>query len=71
MNSRMAKQIGALPFSSMLRNFRPLWIYFVQNRWALVVGMLSLLFVDFLQLIIPLVIKQAIDLLVAPTGDTG
>jgi len=67
----MAKQIGALPFSSMLRNFRPLWIYFVQNRWALVVGMLSLLFVDFLQLIIPLVIKQAIDLLVAPTGDTG
>jgi len=32
--------------------------------------MLSLLFVDFLQLIIPLVIKQAIDLLVTQTGAT-
>jgi len=67
----MAKQIGALPFSSMLRNFRPLWVYFMQNRWVLVVGMLSLLLVDFLQLVIPLIIKQAIDLLVVNAGSAG
>jgi len=55
----------------MLRNFQPLWVYFVRNRWALGAGLLSLLFVDFLQLLIPLVIKQAIDLLVVQTAETG
>ncbi|MBW1781158.1 MAG: ABC transporter ATP-binding protein [Deltaproteobacteria bacterium] len=72
MNSRVdAKQIFSAPFRDIIRNFRPLGIYFVQNRWALAVGLLSLLFVDFFQLIIPLIIKQAIDLLVAQTDETG
>ncbi len=70
MNARTETEISSLPLSSMLKNFRPLWAYFVQNRWALVVGLLSLLLVDFLQLVIPLVIKQAIDLLVTQTDAT-
>ncbi len=72
MNSRAdAKQIFSFPFSDIIKNFRPLGVYFVRNRWSLVVGLLSLLLVDFFQLIIPLVIKQAIDLLVAQTDETG
>jgi len=54
----------------MLGNFRPLLPYFSENRWALGVGLLSLLLVDFLQLVIPLVIKRAIDLLVVQTDST-
>ena len=46
-----------------LKNFLPLKDYFVRNRWALVAGLLSLLAVDFLQLLIPMVIKRAIDAL--------
>jgi ATP-binding cassette, subfamily B, multidrug efflux pump len=71
MIARTDRQMGSLPLSSMLKNFQPLWVYFVQNRWALGVGLVSLLFVDFLQLIIPLVIKQAIDLLVTQTDKTA
>jgi ATP-binding cassette subfamily B multidrug efflux pump len=44
-----------------LKNFLPLKEYFVRNRWVLVAGLLSLLAVDFLQLLIPMVIKGAID----------
>ena len=55
----------------MLKNFKPLWVYFVRNRWALVAGLLCLLLVDFLQMVIPLVIKQAIDFLVTQADDTG
>ena len=72
MNSRAAaKQIFSFPFASMLKNFQPLGIYFARNRWALGVGLLSLLLVDFLLLLIPLVIKRAIDLLVTQTPETG
>jgi len=47
MNPRIAaKQISSSPFAAMLKNFQPLGIYFVQNRWALSVGLLSLLLVD-------------------------
>jgi ATP-binding cassette subfamily B multidrug efflux pump len=46
-----------------LKNFLPLKEYFVRNRWALIAGLLSLLAVDFLQLLIPMVIKRAIDAL--------
>ena len=46
-----------------LKNFLPLKEYFVRNRWVLVAGLLSLLAVDFLQLLIPMVIKKAIDAL--------
>jgi len=71
MNTQTDTEIGSLPLSSMLKNFKPLWVYFVRNRWALAAGMLSLLFVDFLQLVIPLVIKQAIDLLVIKADAAG
>lgn len=51
-----------------LKNFLPLKKYFLQNRWPLVFGLISLLTVDFLQLLIPLVIKRAIDLLTIKTA---
>jgi len=58
-------------FKPTFNNFRPLWIYFVKNRWALVAGVLSLLIVDFLLLMIPLIIKKAINVLVVQTSATG
>jgi len=42
-------------------NFRTLKGYFVQHRWRLLIGLATLLVVDGLQLIIPQVIKLAID----------
>jgi len=45
----------------MLSEFKPLTIYFVKNRTALSLGLLSLLIVDFLQLLIPMVIKNSVD----------
>jgi ATP-binding cassette subfamily B protein len=42
-------------------NFRTLKGYFVQHRWRLLAGLATLLAVDGLQLIIPQVIKWAID----------
>lgn len=53
----------AIPIHTALKAFKPLWPYFVENRWAIVIGILSLLLVDFLQLLIPLVIREAVDLL--------
>jgi ATP-binding cassette subfamily B multidrug efflux pump len=50
-------------FAKTLRPFLTLKPYFVKNRWALLLGLLSLLLTDLLQLLIPLVIKKAIDLL--------
>jgi len=46
-----------------LKNFLPLKEYFTRNRRVLAAGLLSLLAVDFLQLLIPMVIKGAIDAL--------
>jgi ATP-binding cassette subfamily B multidrug efflux pump len=46
-----------------LKNFLPLKEYFVRNRRVLIAGLLSLLAVDFLQLLIPMIIKRAIDAL--------
>ncbi len=54
-----------LPFAKIFKNFHPLKQYFFENRWPLAIGLLSLLLVDFLQLLIPLVIKSAINLLTA------
>jgi len=53
----------SLPFAETFKRFHPLKQYFIQNRWSLVLGLMSLLVVDFLQLLIPLVIKRAVDLL--------
>jgi len=59
MNSRaVAKQIFAFPFSDIIKSFRRFGVYFVRNRWALAVELLSLLLVDFFRLIIPLIIKK-------------
>ena len=44
-----------------MKNFLPLREYFVKYRRGLAVGLMSLLAVDFLQLLIPLVIRKAID----------
>jgi ATP-binding cassette subfamily B protein len=49
------------PLKETLKNFLPLREYFVKYRRGLAVGLLSLLAVDFLQLLIPLVIRKAID----------
>jgi ATP-binding cassette subfamily B multidrug efflux pump len=51
------------PFRTTLHHFRPLAGYFIENRWALIIGLACLLLVDLLQLIIPLIIKKAVDLL--------
>ena len=51
------------PFIAALKSFLPLKPYFLRNRRPLILGLLSLLLVDLLQLVIPLVIKKAIDLL--------
>ena len=52
----------------VLKNFLPLKDYFIKNRWALAVGLFSLLLVDFFQLLIPLVIKRAVDSLTMKTA---
>ena len=59
---------SALPFIETFKNFLPLKQYFVQNRWAIALGLMCLLIVDFLQLLIPLVIKKAIDILTMKTA---
>ncbi len=58
-------------FRTTLGNFQPLRVFFVENRRALAVGVLSLLIVDFLLLMIPLIIKKVINLLVVQTSGTG
>ncbi len=60
--------IFSLPLTETLKNFLPIKKYFIRNRWPLFFGLMSLLTVDFLQLLIPLVIKRAIDLLTAKTA---
>jgi ATP-binding cassette subfamily B protein len=54
-----------------LKTFQPLKEYFVQNRWGIALGLFCLLLVDFLQLLIPLVIKRAVDALTFKTATTG
>ncbi|RLB29528.1 MAG: ABC transporter ATP-binding protein [Deltaproteobacteria bacterium] len=47
----------------MLRDFKPLKTYFIENWIALILGLSSLLLVDLLQLFIPRIIKKSIDAL--------
>ena len=49
----------------MLKDFKPLKTYFIENRIALILGLGSLLLVDLLQLFIPRIIKNSIDALTA------
>ena len=53
----------------MLKDFRPLKPYFIENRLALTLGLSSLLLVDALQLYIPRVIKGSIDALAMGGAD--
>jgi ATP-binding cassette subfamily B multidrug efflux pump len=53
------------------KTFQPLKEYFVQNVWRIAFGLFCLLCVDFLQLLIPLVIKRAIDALTFKTATSG
>jgi ATP-binding cassette subfamily B multidrug efflux pump len=54
-----------------LKNFLPLKRYFIENRWRTVIGLVSLLVVDILQLLIPLVIKRVIDALTLKNATAG
>ena len=60
-----------LRINKTFRDFLPLKAYFVQNRRAIAFGLFCLLCVDFLQLLIPLVIKKAIDVLTLKTATSG
>jgi len=55
-------------FRETVRNFLPLKEYLVRHRTALVIGLAGLLVVDLLQLLIPLIIRNAIDGLTARTA---
>ncbi|MBE9541278.1 MAG: ATP-binding cassette domain-containing protein, partial [Proteobacteria bacterium] len=55
----------------MLKDFKPLKTYFIENRIALIIGLSSLLFVDTLQLFIPRIIKKAIDSLTIGQASSG
>jgi len=57
-----------VPFISALRTFSILKEYFVRGRRHLALGVLSLLLVDLLQMLIPLVIKKAVDALTLGTA---
>ena len=53
------------------KDFRPLKEYFIKNRWHLAAGLISLLLVDLLQVLIPQVIRKAIDSLTFKTATSG
>ncbi len=55
----------------MLRDFKTLKTYFIENRIALVLGLSSLLLVDTLQLFIPRIIKKSIDSLTIGQASFG
>lgn len=72
MNPRSASErFSPFPLKKALNDFRPLAVYFAENRLGLALGLLSLLIVDFLLLLIPLLIRRAVDLLVIQPPDTG
>ena len=48
-----------------MNRFRTLWPYILRHRNRLIGGLAALLLVDFLQLMIPRVVKHAVDLLVS------
>ncbi|HDZ89812.1 MAG TPA: ABC transporter ATP-binding protein, partial [Deltaproteobacteria bacterium] len=71
-NPRSASErFSPFPLKKALNDFRPLAVYFAENRLGLALGLLSLLIVDFLLLLIPLLIRRAVDLLVIQPPGTG
>jgi len=55
-------------FRDILKDFSILYPYFSQNRLPLTIGLLSLLLVDLLQLVVPLIIKRTVDHLATGTA---
>ena len=49
------------PLVKTAKDFLPLKKYFYDNRYRLIIGVISLLTVDFLQLLIPIVLKRVVD----------
>jgi ATP-binding cassette subfamily B protein len=54
----------------MLKDFKLLKKYFIENLMALILGLSCLLVVDFLQLLIPRIIKKSIDTLTTGKADS-
>ena len=54
-----------------MSSFRLITPYFAENRFRIVIGLLSLIVVDVVQLIIPRVIKWAVDDLTAMRAESG
>ncbi|MFH2098842.1 MAG: ABC transporter ATP-binding protein, partial [Pseudomonadota bacterium] len=54
--------------SAALAQFAPVWGLFLRNRWGLLAGFASLLVVDGLQLLVPVILKKAVDGLAADTA---
>jgi ATP-binding cassette subfamily B multidrug efflux pump len=55
----------------MLKDFKPLKTYFIENLAALILGLSSLLLVDALQLFIPRIIKSSVDALTVGQASRG
>lgn len=60
-----------LPLVKTAKDFLPLKEYFFDNRSRLIVGLISLLAVDFLQLLIPIVLKRVVDDLTYKSATSG
>ncbi|MEW5733818.1 MAG: ABC transporter ATP-binding protein [Thermodesulfobacteriota bacterium] len=63
----MAKE--RVSVSIFLKSFAPLANMFAQNRWPLAAGLACLLIVDGLQLVVPEVVKRAVDRLTSHTAE--
>ena len=57
--------------AARLRPLRIITPYFAENRFRIIIGLLSLIVVDVLQLVIPRIIKWAVDDLTAMRAETG
>jgi len=61
----------SFPLVKTAKDFLPLKPYFIDNRHRLIIGLLCLLTVDFLQLMIPIVLKRVIDALTYKNATTN
>ncbi len=64
-------KINGFPLTGIFKNFLPLKEYFIKGRWLVAVGLLSIVLVDLLQVLIPLIIKRVIDSLIFKTATSG
>lgn len=54
-----------------MKVYRTLWPYFYRSRFRLLAGLAALIFCDFLQLMIPRVVKHAVDLISTLKADSS